>query len=245
MVAHHLEAAGIATTSISLIREHTQGMRPPRALWVPFSLGRPFGVPNDTQFQSDVLRAALQLLERTDGPVILEDYPHDAPATESTDDDPMFCPVAFKTAAPENTSDLLSAVRSEMQSLAPWYAKSRERQNGRTTVGVSGLEIDQALQWLEDLRQGEPVEPVPDMSLGQTLRFTSEDLRAWYSEAVVAQPAANPDPTEMANWYWGETAVGRLLLALQPIAAAHDDEGVAMMGKLSLVPRSQLFRLES
>jgi len=217
-------------------------MRPPRALWVPFSLGRPFGVPNDAGFQSGVLSAALRLLERDDGPVILDDYPHEAPVSDSTGHEDMFCPVAFKTAPSENTSDLLAAVKSEMQSLAPWYAKSVERQNGRTTVGVSGLEIDQALQWLESLRQGDSPEAVDGLTLGQTLRFAAEDLRAWYSEAVIAQPAANPDPTEkMANWYWGQTAVGQLLLALQPVAASHDDDGVRMMGKMSLVPRSQLF----
>jgi len=35
---------------VSLIREQTAAIRPPRALWVPFMLGRPFGVPNDPAF---------------------------------------------------------------------------------------------------------------------------------------------------------------------------------------------------
>ena len=33
MVARRLEEAGLVTTSISLIREHTEMLKPPRALW--------------------------------------------------------------------------------------------------------------------------------------------------------------------------------------------------------------------
>ena len=59
-LGHYLEEEGIATTQISLIREHTEAMKPPRALWVPFVLGRPFGVPNDAAFQRRVVLAALR-----------------------------------------------------------------------------------------------------------------------------------------------------------------------------------------
>ena len=78
-LGHLLEREGIATVCIALVREHAARMRPPRALWVPFDLGRPFGAPNEPAFQSEVLRAALALLVREDGPVILKDFPKDAP----------------------------------------------------------------------------------------------------------------------------------------------------------------------
>lgn len=218
-------------------------MRPPRTLWVPFSLGRPFGVPNDADFQTGVLSMALELLERPDGPVVLEDFPSDAPVTVISEPQEMFCPVAFKTSVPADSSELYAAVKSEMQALTPWYVKSLERQNGRTTVGLSGLDIAEALQWIENLRTEKPVQVVGSLTLGQTLRFVAEDLRSWYSEAAIARPAANPDPVEMANWFWGETAMGRLLLYLQPIAASHGDDEVRLIGERSLVPRSQMFRV--
>ena len=63
-VAHYLEARGVPTTSISLVRENTVLIRPPRALWVPFPLGRPFGAPHAPDFQRRVLRRALALLAR-------------------------------------------------------------------------------------------------------------------------------------------------------------------------------------
>ena len=97
MLAHFIEDEGIATTAISLVREHTERIRPPRALWVPFELGRPLGAPDAPDFQREVLRAALALLERPAGPVI-EDYPHEAPLASATADG-WACPVALP--APE------------------------------------------------------------------------------------------------------------------------------------------------
>ena len=70
-IGHYLEAAGLPTVQVSLIREHTASMKSPRALWVPYELGRPLGVPGDAAFQKRVLRAALSLLDRTDGPLII------------------------------------------------------------------------------------------------------------------------------------------------------------------------------
>ena len=68
----------MATTSISLIREQTERIRPPRALWVPFALGRPLGSAEDPEFQHNVMRAAFSLLTTATEPTI-EDYPIDAP----------------------------------------------------------------------------------------------------------------------------------------------------------------------
>jgi len=98
-LGHFIEREGVPTGQISLIREQTAAIRPPRALWVPFMLGRPFGAPNAPDFQRDVLRALLRLFEHTSGPV-LEDFPDDAPpdvAGETT----FACPVSF---APAQTS---------------------------------------------------------------------------------------------------------------------------------------------
>ena len=79
-LAHYIEDEGVATTQISLIREHSESIKPPRALWVSFELGRPLGVPDDPAFQKRVLLAALRLLDTDSGPV-LEDFGEDAPAS--------------------------------------------------------------------------------------------------------------------------------------------------------------------
>jgi hypothetical protein len=68
-----IERAGIATVSLSLLREVTEVIKPPRALFVPFRMGYPLGAPNDPGLQHLVIAAALALLERNDVPV-LEDF---------------------------------------------------------------------------------------------------------------------------------------------------------------------------
>ena len=102
-LAHFLEEAGIATTGISLIREHSQRMRPPRLLWVPFPLGRPLGRPNDAAFQQRVIAAALALLDADSGPV-LADFPEDS-GSESSPPDAWSCPLPLppRRAAPTRT----------------------------------------------------------------------------------------------------------------------------------------------
>ena len=78
-LGHYIEEEGIATVAISLIRPQTENTKPPRALWVPFELGRSFGPPSDSIFQKSVVRAALRMLEEGGGPVRIVDFPHDDP----------------------------------------------------------------------------------------------------------------------------------------------------------------------
>lgn len=65
-----IERKGITTVSISLLREVTEVIRPPRALFVPYRLGYPLGAPNDPSLQHQIIAAALSLLSRTDVPVL-------------------------------------------------------------------------------------------------------------------------------------------------------------------------------
>jgi len=67
-----IERAGVATVSISLLREVTSVIRPPRALFVPFAMGFPLGEPNNAPLQHRIIAAALNLLERDDVPVLEE-----------------------------------------------------------------------------------------------------------------------------------------------------------------------------
>ena len=69
LIQRAVEYAGISTVSISLLREITEKIRPPRALLVPFPLGYPLGEPNNPELQTRVMRAAFALLTRNDFPV--------------------------------------------------------------------------------------------------------------------------------------------------------------------------------
>ncbi|MDJ0789065.1 MAG: hypothetical protein QNK05_19840, partial [Myxococcota bacterium] len=101
------------TTGISLVREHTEAMQLPRFLWVPFELGRPFGAPNEPAFQRRVLHAALALFDGRPGPVVLEDFPDDAPAAPASDE-AWACPVSFAP-VDDGRPELARRVRDEME----------------------------------------------------------------------------------------------------------------------------------
>ena len=70
LLAGALEREHITTVSLSLLREITSVINPPRALFVPFKMGFPLGEPNNPALQHQVIAAGLALLERTDVPVL-------------------------------------------------------------------------------------------------------------------------------------------------------------------------------
>ena len=219
-LAHYFERDGLATTSISLVRPHSERIRPPRALWVPFELGRPLGVANDPGFQRDVLRSALALSEAPAGPVLV-DYPHDAPAG----DEPAAwaCPVAFAPPPAASASEALARdLATEAARLRPWYEQAR-RTRGRTTVGVSGKDVaglETMTALLAAFARGEdaPGDPRTESDgwarpMPSLAKYIADDLRAYYFEAATAQPGrAAPSAAQLNDWLFGETLLGRVLL---------------------------------
>ena len=61
MLAHFFESFGFSTVLVGFVREHIEAIKPPRALWLNFPMGRPFGKPNDPEYQIKVIRAAFSL----------------------------------------------------------------------------------------------------------------------------------------------------------------------------------------
>ena len=238
-LGHYFERAGIATTQISLVREHTELMTPPRALWVPFMLGRPFGAPGAPEFQRKVLIAVLRLLEAERGPV-LEDFPEDAPASELDNNMEGFaCPVNFakpSSIADESVSPA-EALRGEMAQLQPWYDLARSRR-GRTTVGLSGIPIMQAAQFIASQLGNQPLPAYnAQMSAGEALKRACDDIKAFYAEAVSAQPG-NLNSQAIDRWFWADTQAGKLFLQLRDLCVASPDKTMQLLGKSMLVPRA-------
>jgi hypothetical protein len=232
-LGHYLEAEGIATTQISLVREHTAAINPPRALWVPFILGRPFGVPGDAAFQMRVLKAALHLLTLKAGPALV-DYMEDAPAPATDDTAGMVCPVSFGSG---EATDLPSRFAREMEELAQWYDLAVQRR-GRTTVGLSGLAPADAARFVVSFL-GDTPSPVyrEGLTAGDALKLATEDLRAYYFEAAGAQPGM-PRAADIAHWFWHDTAGGRVFAELQKAGLAGSEESIRQFVRRSLVPRA-------
>jgi len=200
-IAHYLESEGILTTGIALVRENAAALRPPRLLWVTFPFGYPLGKPNDPAFQRRVIEAGLDLLNRSSGPV-LEDCADELPPIDLESVDA--CPVNFSQPG-RNASTWRARLANERMLLQPWYEMSLRRRE-RTMVGLSrdgiGDILDMVGGWLDDRKQ-----PFPKTKV---FKFGIEDAKAWYSEALSAQPGEY-GPGQVERVLYHETVLGAAL----------------------------------
>ena len=220
MLARALEAGGIATTSISLVREHTEKVKPPRALFVPFPFGHAFGRPNAPDLQHRVLRAALDLLTETTGPV-LRDFPDEA----EPGDQP---PAPRQASAIPATATVATDAVAEIADLRARHAQWQQKNSGRTAFGLSGLpaaRFDDVVRFLQRFADGaaEDLSERPaGVSLPAFIRWCADDLKTLAFEGHMAmQPDAGGD--EIARWFWGSTATGQLLRRVRDRLDASDD----------------------
>jgi hypothetical protein len=68
LAQREIEAAGIATVSLSMIPDFTAAPGAPRVAGISYPLSRPFGNPGDAQGQRAILRAALGVLDEAEQP---------------------------------------------------------------------------------------------------------------------------------------------------------------------------------
>ena len=226
---------------ISLIREHSEKNRTPRTLWVTFELGRPLGVPNDTEFQRRVVTTALELLDSTDGPV-LKDYSEDAPTKRerNNDEDPWVCPISLTLPVTDDKAELTvdDTLAREINDLAPWYELAIQK-TGRSTVGSSGLDISDAATFLLSFRTGGfPESPVEGADVDRVLKWACDDIKAYYYEAMLAQPGG-PTSADLDEWFFRQTIAGSVFFDVQRECLKKDDEAYQLIGKQYLIPRLQ------
>ena len=206
MLARALEAHGVATTSISMVREHTEKVKPPRALFVPFPFGHALGRPNNPVLQHRVLRAALDLFaEPGDEPA--------APAQASS--------ITPASQVPEDPAMETTQMRRYHEQ---WLA----RNGGRTVFGLTGIPATRfrgVIRFLQGFADGDDVdmaERPATVPLPGFIRYCADDLKTLYWEGHMAmKPAAGGD--EIARWFWAETAAGQLLRRVRDRLDASDD----------------------
>ncbi len=218
MIARVLEAAGLPTTSISLVREHTAQVKPPRALFVPFPFGHPFGRPHDPELQQRVLRAALDLFAENDCPV-LRDYPDEA-APEAVSVVPV--QASQIDAVPPSADAAMETTRMRR------YAEQWRQREGRTAVGLTGIPAERfrgVIRFLEAFAAGEEAdmrERPGEVPLPLFIRYCADDLKALYFEAwLIMQPQTTGEA--FARWFWGETATGQLIRRVKERLDASED----------------------
>jgi len=236
-LAHYLEEEDLATVAISLIRPQTEKTKPPRALWVPFELGRPFGPPSDLSFQRRVVMTALKLLERQEGPVLLEDFPDDDPRWQPDPDwQRPFRPSEITNGGAE---PLASPLETEVQKLRGAH-EDWTRHHRRTMVGVSGLAIAEVAHYIAEWLRGNEPESLRDgYSAPLLLRFAIDDLKAYALEAAAAGPA-KPSSRQLGDWLWDETAIGAAIHALRAELMNSDDQRLRLIAENFIVPGARV-----
>src|SRR5918994_7127758 len=223
-LAHVIEAAGLATVALSLVRPQIERSRPPRALHCEFPLGRPLGRPGDAEFQLRVLSAAFALLERRAGPV-LEDFPETI-ADEA--DAPLACSL------PPRYDPEVPAAVDEARALHPGWARARTA-GGATQVGraVDPDGIPEAVAAFVRIADGVPWR---EAGLPGDPAAVAMDIRAYYEEAAVALADHVPAARAAEPWLYRTTETGAVLKAAMTQIAQADPPYERI---LYLVPMSQ------
>jgi hypothetical protein len=217
VLARIIESAGIATVSLSLVREHTEKIKPPRALYVPFPFGLAVGRPNDAAEQRRVLDLAFAMLDAASGPV-LRDYPDDG---TNEDGSPLQASEVERTPVTLALADEVTAMRR--------YWETWEQRTGRTAVGASRVNPQRfrgVVRFLEAYAHGDDDEDSTDrpLDIGKLdfVRLAVSDLKALYIEARLV---THPDESSAARqrWLWGETALGDFIRRLAERMSASGD----------------------
>ena len=226
-LSYYLEQEGILTVGISLVRENTASLQVPRALWVSFPLGRPLGKPANKEFQTDVIEAMLDLLNRAKGPV-LEDYPIYLPVSEA--DAEVACPIDFTRSTTEHTSwsDRLS---EELSLLLPWHELSMKRRKGRTLTNSTIDSKREAILRLAHLLTEKSIPPTEFTWFKETI----EELKFFYLEAMTARPG-EPNQKALEELFWNDTVFGEALIECHKIL---EEAGLSELGRI-VVPRYAL-----
>jgi hypothetical protein len=194
-----------------------------------------------------VLKTALALLERESGPVLvdyLEEVPHGSDAMLENDMTGMVCPIDRPRilGVDPSASELGQARLAEIASFAPCYDLPVWTR-GRTTMGPSGLDINDTAKFVAVLFvaafRGDQEMPVPrvDLLKGCVLKFVDEDMKAYCTEAITAQPSYGVS-LRVKNRLFNETVIGEFLWTLGGLWA--DFNAIAMMSitKISVAIRS-------
>jgi len=220
-LAHYFEAEGLATVIVALVREHIVSMRPPRALWVPFELGRPFGPPGNSSLQRRVLNEALALFDQDCADPLLRDFSETV--FDAEEDADWRYPGTLDNAS----------LRAEVAAVLPVWQRARER-IGRSSFGISGLTPTSAVEFIERYHSPEPMPNPKGMGRVSRARFAIDDIKAFYFEAAMAE-GGHPSTRQLHDWFWGHTLAGACIREFQEMGRVSEDSNLKMIAD-SLVP---------
>jgi hypothetical protein len=201
-----------------MVREHTEKVKPPRALFVPFPFGHPLGEANAPDLQTRVMRAAFALLNEAQAPVLV-DYPEDIYLGQD---------INLAQASDVKQVDGTQDVAFEVTTLRPSYERWVAGHAGRTAVGVTHVDqrrfrgLVRVLEAYAEDRQIEAPEWNREVPVPQFVRWAADDLKAFYLEARMQQKPGDSFQ-ELNTWLWSQTALSNLLRAVRDRMRAQGD----------------------
>jgi hypothetical protein len=78
--------------------------------------------------------------------------------------------------------------------------------------------------------------------LAHFLNLATDDLKAFYTEAVTAQPGSVGTSAQLLDWFYGQTAAGKLLYTIKDKGIQSDDKYLKIVAGALIIPtaKSQL-----
>jgi hypothetical protein len=203
-LAHVFEAAGLSTLAFVSNRVHAERLRPPRALYCDFPLGRPLGRPRDADFQHRVLRAGLDLFRAATGPVLV-DFPE---VIVDDTDKPAACPLP-----PRYDENVPAAVEEARALRSAWdrsFAGRKTTQVGRV---IAVDDIPEAIERFIAMADGRWWDAA-GFATELEMWAAAIDIRAYYEEAGLALVDHVPSARSTETWFYQQTQMGRLFTAV-------------------------------
>ena len=175
------------------------------------------------------------------------DFPDEPPA-EELDQEGWVCPINLSN-PPENISDealVREALEREVALIRPWYEESQKIRKNRTNVGVSGKTPEEIAAFLSIVlvHRGETASPIEGKPIAHAFKQMADDLRYFYMEAAIAKPDNLATDTQIGNWLWGETILGKVLIAIRDWAMESEDPGFKALAPTAMVPMVQRHRTQ-
>lgn len=227
-LAHIFEQAGLATVAYMSNLDVACRIRPPRALFCDFPIGRPLGVPGDSVFQRAVLQAGLALLDDKSGPVLVT-YPV---AIHDEAEHPVACSV------PPVYDDSRPPAVAEAKGLRSAYDRARDRAGGHSNVGrMAGADgIVDVVDRLAQIAVGTPWSSLFESA--NVLLQACMDVRVYYEEAAIGLADHVPAARSSETWFYRETKTGELMVAvIDALRSDFDPFPTDLL--LGMVPMSQ------
>jgi hypothetical protein len=146
------------------------------------------------------------------------------------------------SALPATAREWAAALEAELLSVMPTWQAAHSK-SGRTMVANARLApMDWAPYASQFLDGSIPESPVAGISSAVLLRYTADDIKAMYYEAVqLAEP--RPSIRQIEQWFWHGTLAADFLRALRAKAIESDHKGFNTACSRFVVPMPYVERL--